>query len=93
MGLQDRSVDCKICRGPRVRLNIDTPLRRAEAKGLQCAALAEALTLVNELIPSIVPVHEKFVECTVQDDMISSLGLVKYATQNGLGGATFMYTR
>lgn len=52
--VEERRVRREVGRGARERLDVDTPLVRVEAVGLEGALLAEALHLVNVLVAAVV---------------------------------------
>lgn len=54
MRLQQRCIYSKVCGRAGQCLHIDTPFCWVQTKQLQCALLAQQLTLVDELIATIV---------------------------------------
>ena len=54
VGLEKASVNLKVSRGSRIRLDIDAPLIGVEAVSLKRAGLTKPLNLVNLLIPTVV---------------------------------------
>ena len=55
MRLQKGCVGSQVGWGPRVRLDIDSPLSRIQVKGLQGPALTQQLDFIHYLCSSIVP--------------------------------------
>lgn len=54
VGSQESSVDGKVSRAARERLNINTPLGAVAIKDLQGALLSEHLNLIDDLITTVV---------------------------------------